>query len=150
MGEKTNIGYAVLDARIAELGADNVLMDVATRVSYGDNPLSIAKSYGVPYIVLKKWLEEHGADMVALAKRAHADMLVSNAIDEVGAASVEDVAVARLRSETYLKIAGKQDKATWGDGQQIGGGGGSITIVIGDVVKEEPKVIPKVIEGDVI
>jgi len=143
---KLSIGYSVFDQRIAELGEGNVMADIITRVSEGDSPMSIAKSFGIPYVCLKQWVEEHGADMMALARRAHADVLVSNALDEVGSADADSVAVARLRADTYLKIASKQDKVAWGDGSAVGGGGmGSITIVIGDVVKE-----PKVIEGDVI
>ena len=142
MGKLTSKGYAILDQRIAEFGADNVLADVVTRVAEGDNPVGIAKSFGIPYICLKQWVEEHGADLMALARRAHADVLVANALDEVGSATPDDVNVAKLRADTYLKVAGKQDKAAWGDGASIGGGGmGNITIVIGDVVKEDVKVI---------
>src|SRR3972149_6392156 len=139
---KLSIGYSIFDQRIAELGEGNVMADIITRVSEGDSPMSIAKSFGIPYVCLKQWVEEHGADMLASAREAHADVLVSNALDEVGSADADSVAVARLRADTYLKIASKQDKVAWGDGAVIGGGGmGSITIVIGDVVKAQPKVI---------
>ncbi|KKT61752.1 MAG: hypothetical protein UW55_C0024G0004 [Candidatus Giovannonibacteria bacterium GW2011_GWA2_44_26] len=127
------LGYAKLDMRIAEMGEDAVVMDVATRIAEGCNPKGIADNFGIPYIVLKQWLEGHG-DMVALARRAHADILVSEALDEVTNAETDTVSVARLRAETYMKVAGKQDRIAWGESSQaFGSSGGNITIVIGSV-----------------
>lgn len=142
VGKLKKLGYEILDQRIEVLGEESVMTDIITRIAEGDNPISIAKSFGIPYVCLKQWLEEHGSDMVALAKRAHSDVLVATALEEVGAADPETASVAKLRADTYLKIAGKQDKAAWGEGNAIGGSGmGNITIVIGDVIKDEPKVI---------
>ena len=138
------LGYAKLTARIDECGKDNVVADIVTRMAEGDQPQEIARSYGIPYICLKGFLEENAVDYVGLAKRAHADVLVAQALRHVEDAQIEDVAVARLKAETKLKIAGKQSME-WGDkGMTNGGGFGGITIVIGDVVPPT-----RAIEGEV-
>lgn len=139
MGKLANMEYAKLDNLIAEHGKDFILKQVITRMADGDNPKDIARSFGIHYVYLKKWVEENAADDVALAKRAHSDVLISNALNAVENAQIEDVAVARLKADTYMKVASKQDKVAWGDGQQVSGGGGAITIVIGSVVGIESK-----------
>ena len=140
------LGYAKLTARIDECGKDNVVADIVTRMAEGDQPQEIARSYGIPYICLKGFLEENAVDYVGLARRAHADVLVAEALRHVDEAQIEDVAVARLKAETKLKIAGKQS-VEWGDKSVAGGGGGmgNITIVIGTV-----DVPGRAIEGEVV
>lgn len=146
MGEIANMRYAVLDNLIAEHGTEWLVGQIITRMAEGDEPKDIARSLGVHYVYLKRWLEEHAADDIALARRAYSDSLVWDALDEVRNTDVDNLQVAKARADVYLKVAGKASKAEWGDGVQVGGGGmGNITIVIGDVVKE-----PKVIEGEVI
>lgn len=128
------LGFARLDEIVERDGKDGVVAEIASRIAEGEHPSAIAKSKGLPYIVVKAFLEENGVDVVGLAKRAHADVLVSDALDAVKNAQPEDVSVARLKADTYLKVAGKQS-AEWGDKGTVGVGGfGGITIVIGDVV----------------
>lgn len=146
MGKIANREYAVLDNLIAEHGSEWLVGQIITRMAEGDEPKDVALSLGVHYVYLKRWLEEHAAEDIALARRAHSDMLVAEALSEVRNTDVDNLQVAKARADVYLKVAGKASKAEWGDGVQVGGGGmGNITIVIGDVVKES-----KVIEGDVI
>lgn len=150
MGKLTSVGYANLDALIAEHGAEWLGGQVITRIAEGDEPKAIARSLGVHWVCLKRWLEEHAADDIALARRAHSDSLVWDALDEVRNTDVDNLQVAKARADVYLKVAGKASKAEWGDGVQVGGGGmGNITIVIGDVVKAVA-LEEKVIEGEVI
>lgn len=147
MGKLANMEYAKLDNLIAEHGKDFILKQVITRMADGDNPKDIARSFGVHYVYLKKWVEENAADDVALAKRAHSDVLISNALNAVENAQIEDVAVARLKADTYMKIASKQDKVAWGDAPSAGGGGiGNITIVIGDAAPHPDNVISHCIQ----
>lgn len=142
MGKLTRIGYARLDALIAEHGEEWLGGQIITRIADGDNPMEIARSLGVHYVCLKRWMEEHAADDVAFARMAFADGLVAEALGEMKNADVDNLQVAKARADVYLKVAGKASKVEWGDGAQVGGGGmGSITIVIGDVVKEQPNVI---------
>jgi hypothetical protein len=133
MGKLKALGYAKLDARIQEFGADNVAMDIATKVACGESPAHIAKTYEVPYMVIREFMEGH-ADKMSLARRAYSDVLVHDALSAVDDADMENVQLARLKADTYLKVAGKQDRAQWGDGGVVGvGGGGGIRIVIGYV-----------------
>lgn len=150
MGKLANIGYAKLDALLAEHGAEWLGGQVITRIAEGDEPKAIARSLGVHWVCLKRWLEEHAADDIALARRAYSDSLVWEAMDEVRNTDVDNLQVAKARADVYLKVAGKASKAEWGDGVQVGGGGmGNITIVIGNA-SPHPDNETKVIEGEVI
>ena len=112
------LGFAKLDVRIADVGLDAVVAEIITRVAEGENPVFIAKSFGVPYICIKYFMEEH-SEMMALARRAHADVLSFKALDEVENANSDTVQVSRLRSETYLKVAGKESRTEWGESSTI-------------------------------
>lgn len=123
----------VLEGHAADVGVDVLVEGMAREVSNGTLPEVLSKLYGgIPYICLKRFMEAHG-EMFSLAKRAYADKLVGDALKSV---DEEDVVRGRLKVDTYLKIAGKVSKDEWGDGQNIGGMCGNITIVIGDVVKD--------------
>lgn len=125
-----------MDRIIEEHGEDGALMMVMTRVSEGEDPKDIARSNGMPWMVMRKWLEDKPERMRAweLAKRCFADGLVYESLREVRDCGLEEVPLARLRSETYQKTAGKVSKVEWGSEASVAsGGGGNITIVIGRV-----------------
>ena len=125
-----------MDAMIAEDGEEGVLARVMTRIAIGDDPRDIALGMGMPWYVMRKWLEDKPERMQAweLAKRCFADGLVYESLKEVRDCGLEEVPLARLRSETYQKTAGKVSKVEWGSESAVAaGGGGNITIVIGRV-----------------
>lgn len=126
-----------MDAMIAEDGEEGVLSRVMTRIAIGDDPREIALGMGMPWYVLRKWLEDKAERMQAweLAKRCFADGLVYESLREVRDAGLEEVPLARLRSETYQKTAGKVSKVEWGSDQAAitGFGNKGITIIIGSV-----------------
>ena len=130
-------GWARLTAAVEEYGEQWVLDSVVTRIAEGENPAHIAVSQGYPWYVLRKWMEDRPERMQAweLAKRCFADGLVYESLREVRDAGLEEVPLARLRSETYQKTAGKVSKVEWGaeSAAAMAGGGGNITIVIGRV-----------------
>ena len=129
-------GWSRMDAMIAEDGEEGVLARVMTRIAIGDDPRDIALGMGMPWYVLRKWLEDKAERMQAweLAKRCFADGLVYESLKEVRDCGLEEVPLARLRSETYQKTAGKVSKVEWGTESAVAaGGGGNITIVIGRV-----------------
>ena len=129
-------GWSRMDAMIAEDGEEGVLARVMTRIAIGDDPRDIALGMGMPWYVLRKWLEDKAERMQAweLAKRCFADGLVYESLKEVRDCGLEEVPLARLRSETYQKTAGKVSKVEWGSESAVAaGGGGNITIVIGRV-----------------
>jgi hypothetical protein len=150
-----------MDRLIDTHGEDGALALVMTRVAEGEDPRDIARSQGMPWMVMRKWLEDRQERMKEweLAKRCFADGLVYESLREVRDCGLEEVPLARLRSETYQKTAGKVSKVEWGTENAVAaGGGGNITIVIGrvespyrqiaDVVAEqvqvvEPKPIPE-------
>jgi hypothetical protein len=98
-----------MDAMIDEDGEEGVLARVMTRIAIGDDPREIALGMGMPWYVLRKWLEDKPERMQAweLAKRCFADGLVYESLKEVRDCGLEEVPLARLRSETYQKTAGK-------------------------------------------
>lgn len=144
-----------MDRIIEEHGEDGALMMVMTRVSEGEDPKDIARSNGMPWMVMRKWLEDKPERMRAweLAKRCFADGLVYESLREVRDCGLEEVPLARLRSETYQKTAGKVSKVEWGTESAVVSGFGNqgITIVIGNAViphlqVQEDERLPVVIE----
>lgn len=120
----------LLEEHAELVGLETFVADMAREVSEGRTPDELVKMYnGVPYICLRRFMEEHG-EAFSLAKRAWADKLVGKALSSVE--DDEDLTRAKLKSETYLKVAAKASKDEWGDGQAAIGGG-NITIVIGSV-----------------
>ena len=136
MSKKTE-GWSRLDALIAEDGEDGVLASVATRIAIGDDPREIALGMGMPWLVLRKWMEDAPERMKEweLAKRCFADGLAYESLREVRDAGLEEVPLARLRSESYVKMAAKISRVEWGDREERASGFGAqgITIVIGSV-----------------
>lgn len=115
MSMKT-IGWARLDRRLAEEGYD-FLAGIVSRVGLGELPSEVARSCGMPWIVLKSWLEDD-PERVALmetALRAGADELEAQALREVRDADGETVALAKLRYESYVKSAGFRDRKRYGN-----------------------------------
>ena len=110
-----------MDAMIVEDGEEGVLARVMTRIAIGDDPRDIALSMGMPWYVLRKWLEDKQERMQAweLAKRCFADGLVYESLKEVRDCGLEEVPLARLRSETYQKTAGKVSREEWGEKVQV-------------------------------
>ena len=113
-------GWSRLDAMIAEDSEEGVLARVMTRIAIGDDPREIALGMGMPWLVLRKWLEDkpERMDEWALADRCFADGLAYEALREVRDCGLEEVPLARLRSEHYDKKAGKLNRVKWGEQKQ--------------------------------
>ncbi len=126
-----------MDRMITEHGEEGALALIMTRVSEGEDPRDIARGNGMPWMVMRRWLEGKAERMAEweLAKRCFADGLVYEGLQVVRDASVESVPLARLQAETYGKQAAKMSRVEWGDREERASGFGSngITIVIGDV-----------------
>ena len=114
---------------------------VMTRVAEGEDPRDIARSQGMPWMVMRRWLEDKEERMREweLAKRCFADGLAYESLREVRDAGLEEVPLARLRSESYVKMAAKISRVEWGDREErgSGAGGGGVTIIIGSVAVPE-------------
>ena len=164
MGKLKRAGYTKLDALVAEHGLDWIHERLMDGLFSGKRPSEIAREeFGLPYVVLKGYIEKHCAEDVELAYRARADELEWEATEAVRGAEVENVAVARLQSDHFMKLAGKLDRGKWGDKGDASSAsgitvvvqrGGSLTVVSGED-KGYPAGIPavemaSVIEGEVI
>jgi hypothetical protein len=136
MGKMTNLGYARLDSLVEDQGDEWLHDQLMCRLMEGERPTEIARSFAIPYVVLRGWMEKNCPDAVALAGRARADELEWKATAVVEGAEVETVGLAKLQAEHYMKLAGKLDRAKYGD-KDVSGGGGGITVVVerGGVVR---------------
>ncbi|MCG3176993.1 MAG: hypothetical protein MOGMAGMI_01957 [Candidatus Omnitrophica bacterium] len=153
MGALVREGYSRLDNLIAEFGpseliaGDSALIDeICAKVSQGEKPWEIAtKHHNIAWMVLRKWIEDDGkrSAVFELAKRCWADRLVWDAVSAARDAGIEDVSVSKLQADTYLKVAAKADRGSWGDAKEDKGAG--ITLVIdrscGGTVKVEGGVV---------
>ncbi len=114
------LGWAELDSLIEHIGEDGVLRMFCTRISEGESPIDIARSNGVPWYAFRGWLEDSSDRMNAwdLADRCFADGLVYEGLREVRNAGLEEVPLARMRDESYKKMAAKLNKLKWGEQKQ--------------------------------
>ena len=126
-----------MDRLIEMHGVDGALALICTRIAEGEDPRDIARGSGMPWMVMRKWMEDKEERMKEweLAKRCFADGLVYEGLREVRDCGLEGVPLARLRSESYTKMAAKISRVEWGDREERGAGFGNqgITIVIGNV-----------------
>ena len=114
-------GWSRLDALIAEYDEKSVLDMVTTRIAVGENPQGIALSMGMPWMVMRKWMEDKPERMQAweLAKRCFADGLAYEGLKAVKEADPETVQVAKLQFDAYTKTAGKVSREEWGEKVQV-------------------------------
>lgn len=91
--------------------------EIGERIANRERLWNIARFYGVKRQQLMRWLKadpdryaEYEAGLEAMA-----DELAMDTLDEVAAATSETVGVAKLRTDTYFKFAGKLDASRWGD-----------------------------------
>jgi hypothetical protein len=159
MGEMTRLGYATLDALIAERGNEWLYGRVMDKLFEGERPSDIAAQIGVPWVVLRGWIEKHCPDDVALAGRARADELEWKATNAVDYAEPETVALARLKADHYMKVAAKLDRTKWGDKEANGGAGITVVVERGGVLRigsdgesgtKSPDTENRVIEGELV
>lgn len=149
MGKKQNIAISKFDALIADHTEDGLLSLVSTRLSDGEMPHNVAKSLGVPYIALRRWLEMEDSRVaeVALAMRCRAEVLAHESLDVVDElvtgdfgsidvdgervpvkAGKEDIAIAKLRSDHRLKLASSWDKRAYGTEKELGAGAVQVVV----------------------
>ena len=105
---------------IDEQGEDGVLALICTRIAEGENPKDIARSSGMPWMVMRRWMEDKAERMAEweLAKRCFADGLAYESLREVRDCELEEVPLVRLRSESYVKMAAKISRVEWGEQKQ--------------------------------
>lgn len=139
---KRSEGFARLDTLIAEHGGSTageewLLSAFVSRISDGESPQAVAVGMGLPWFVMRRWLEDSPDRMREweLGKRCFADGLAYESLRVVRDATVEEVALARLQSETYAKTAGRVSRVEWGgEASAVSGfGQGGIQIIIGSV-----------------
>jgi hypothetical protein len=151
MGKLTRQRYAALDALISERGEDWMHEQLMQGISEGVPHTDLAGRFGLPWWLVREWIEANCAEDVALAYRARADLL-SDAADRVVAQTCsETVQADKFQAEHWMKQAGRFDSVKYGSGEVRGaiGGVGGITIVIGEV-RSERLPAPKVVDGEVL
>lgn len=135
MRNKT-VMWELLSKMVEEVGADEFLEMLCSRVAEGESPVEISRNIGLSWFVVREWLEA-GDKMkrLELAKRCFADGLVWEGLEAARDATPESVSVDRLKVDTFHKIAGKMSRVEWGgEAATVGGAfAGGVTIVIGEV-----------------
>jgi hypothetical protein len=75
----------------------------------------------LPWMALRQWLEgsPERFEMYERAKRAYADKLAWDAIDEVTNADIDTAGLAKLRADVFTRHAGFHDPKVYGAKTQI-------------------------------
>lgn len=117
MGKKTNIKVARFDALIAEMGEEEAVNMVCSRITEGETLYEISKSISIPYNTIGLWLT-NDADRVRAyqsALRLNADRIAQDCLYIAdGINSDGDVARDKLRIDTRLKLAASWDSSRYG------------------------------------
>ena len=114
-------GFARLDSIIAEHGAEWLLSAFVSRIAEGESPAAVATGLGLPWFVMRRWLEDSPDRMsqMELGKRCFADGLIWESLAAARDADGETVAVARLQADHFSKMASRMSRDEWGDKQQV-------------------------------
>lgn len=120
MSKRTE-GFARLDALLADHGEGWLLSAFVSRISEGESPVSVSAGLGLPWFVVRGWLEDSPARMaqMELGKRCFADGLVWEGLEAARDATPESVSVDRLKVDTYHKLAARLSRDEWGDKVQM-------------------------------
>lgn len=111
----------MMDALLEQLGPDGALRMICTRIADGEDPRDIARLNGMPWMVMRKWMEDAPERMKEweLAKRCFADGLIWSGLSAARDADIESVQVAKLQADVFHKTAAKMSRDEWGDKQQL-------------------------------
>lgn len=88
---------------------------VFQRVCEGETLKEIAKAWGVPVGRFTQWYATEHGDLYDAALRVRADQLAHEALERADGADAETVGPAKLQVDTRLKLAGKWDRARYGE-----------------------------------
>jgi len=121
---------------------------ICDSVACGMSLFEVCKNEGMPYSVLWRWLKGDGERMVAYrdALAARADMEAHRMLEIADGASVEDVAVGKLRVDTRKWLSERWGKGMYGK-EEGGSGAVSFNIVIGST---HPELDEKYAAGELI
>lgn len=114
-------GFARLDALIAEHGEGWLLSAFVSRIAEGESPSAVSVSMGMPWFVLRKWLEDKPERMLQmeLGKRCFADGLIWESLAAARDADIETLGVSKLQADHFSKMAGRLSRDEWGDRVQM-------------------------------
>lgn len=106
---------------VSAMGEEHFVDIFCTQVAAGVRPEELCKQYKISWLSMRAWLEEEPGRIQVFdaAKRAYADKLVWDALKEVQEGNIDDVALRRLRSETFLKVAGMKDRKQYGQKMEV-------------------------------
>ena len=111
------------------------------RIACGDSPKAVADDHAVLFGVFLRWIDADptrrsaydAALRIAAEAMAHECRTIAdeqNAVDKPGGGTYDpDVARDKLRIETRLKLAGKWDRARYGE-KDAGPAGGGVTVIV--------------------
>ena len=104
---------------MARLGAVVALPEtpsvVFQRVCDGETLKEIAKAWGLPVGRFTEWVLMKHEGMYDAALKVRADQLAHEALERADGADAESVGPAKLQVDTRLKLAGKWDRARYGE-----------------------------------
>lgn len=133
MGRRMREGREVMAAMVEVSGEEPVVDLIASRILEGADSRQIAADFGIVPSVLWEWMRANPTVRMKAyreAQKARADMLAVDALAAADEATPDNVQVKKLQADTRLKVAGKWDRETYGDGPQQGGQSGGITVIV--------------------
>jgi hypothetical protein len=107
---------ANLEALKADEGAP---LEIFSRLCEGETLKGMASQWHVAKGKFCEWFTTQHGDLYDAALKVRAAELAIEALEEARAAGPEDVAVRKLRADVALKIAGKWDRARYGESVQV-------------------------------
>lgn len=98
-----------------ESGRDWLVGEYELRYSEGEANVDIARSMGVPWFVLHRWLVENVPEALENAKAARTEAKIDHIEREMECADETTIAVVKAQADFALKLGGKRYRKEYGE-----------------------------------
>lgn len=128
--KQSSIQIARFDSLIAQSSHEELLDMVVDRVANDETLLQIAQSLDISYSTLGLWIDSDSTRCQAynVALRLNADRIAHECVLIADSANADNVAVAKLRIDTRMRLASSWDKQRYGKGNAHGDFNLTITV----------------------
>ena len=114
-----SVGYERLSALVGQHGAEWLSGQYELRYSEGESNADIARSMGVPWFVLHRWLLENAPESIENAKAARTEWKLDQAERMIEDADTESIGLVKAQTDFALRLAGKRYRKEYGESVKV-------------------------------
>ena len=107
--------YERLTNLVGQHGPEWSIGQYELRYSEGESNAGIARSMGLPWFVLHRWLMENAPESIENAKAARTEWKLDEAERMIEEADTESIGLVKAQTDFALKLAGKRYRKEYGE-----------------------------------